>query len=95
MLVIHEPCPCICSDIHSWPQDKKKAEADQQKELDALFAVAIKQPKVPAGTHPTTCLATVCDKDGCSDTGQHNWTWLIKFDLQTSQPCSSSQHYRL
>lgn len=33
-------------------KDKKKAEADQQKELDALFAVAIKQPKVPAGVDP-------------------------------------------
>lgn len=33
----------------SWLQEKKKAEADKQKELDALFAVAIKQPKVPAG----------------------------------------------
>lgn len=30
-------------------QDKKKAELDRQKELAELFAVAIKQPKVPAG----------------------------------------------
>ncbi len=31
------------------PQDKKKAELERQKELAELFAVAIKQPKVPAG----------------------------------------------
>lgn len=30
-------------------QDKKKAEADRQKELNDLFAIAIKQPKVPPG----------------------------------------------
>ncbi len=30
-------------------QDKKKAEEERQKELAALFAVAIKQPKVPVG----------------------------------------------
>jgi hypothetical protein len=30
-------------------QDKKKAEEERQKELNALFAVAIKQPKVPPG----------------------------------------------
>ena len=30
-------------------QDKKKAELDRQKELAELFAVAIKQPKVPVG----------------------------------------------
>lgn len=30
-------------------QDKKKAEADKQKELNDLFAIAIKQPKVPPG----------------------------------------------
>ncbi len=30
-------------------QDKKKAEEERQKELNALFAVAIKQPKIPAG----------------------------------------------
>lgn len=30
-------------------QDKKKAEAERAKELAELFAVAIKQPKVPAG----------------------------------------------
>ena len=35
-------------------QDKKKAELERQKELAELFAVAIKQPKVPAGEqqHP-------------------------------------------
>lgn len=32
-----------------WLQDKRKAEAERQKELAELFAVAIKQPKVPAG----------------------------------------------
>lgn len=30
-------------------QEKKKAEADKQKELNDLFAIAIKQPKVPPG----------------------------------------------
>lgn len=34
------------------PKDKKKAEEERQKELNALFAVAIKQPKVPAGVDP-------------------------------------------
>ena len=33
-------------------QDKKKAEADKQKELNDLFAIAIKQPKVPPGQLP-------------------------------------------
>ena len=30
-------------------KDRKAAEAAKQKELNDLFAVAIKQPKVPAG----------------------------------------------
>ncbi|KAJ9506511.1 hypothetical protein QJQ45_019621 [Haematococcus lacustris] len=34
------------------PKDKKKAEEERQKELAALFAVAIKQPKVPPGVDP-------------------------------------------
>lgn len=33
-------------------KDKKKAEEDREKELAALFAVAIKQPKVPPGVDP-------------------------------------------
>lgn len=33
-------------------QEKKKAEADKQKELNDLFAIAIKQPKVPPGQWP-------------------------------------------
>lgn len=33
-------------------KDKKKAEEERQKELNALFAMAIKQPKVPAGVDP-------------------------------------------
>ena len=37
-------------------QDKKKAELDRQKELAELFAVAIKQPKVPAGN----CCSLLC-----------------------------------
>ena len=45
-------------------QDKKKAEADRQKELNDLFAIAIKQPKVPPGTSPTS-LHTV--------TMKHTW----------------------
>lgn len=32
--------------------DKKAAEAARAKELAELFAVAIKQPKVPVGGHP-------------------------------------------
>lgn len=42
-----------CAHLGRFPwaavQDKKKAEEEKQKELNALFAVAIKQPKVPAG----------------------------------------------
>ena len=30
-------------------QDQKEREAQRQKELDELFAEAIKQPKVPVG----------------------------------------------
>lgn len=37
------------------PQDKKKAEADRQKELNDLFAIAIKQPKVPPGKDTLLC----------------------------------------
>lgn len=37
------------------PQDKKKAEADRQKELNDLFAIAIKQPKVPPGEDTLLC----------------------------------------
>ncbi|KAK9901521.1 hypothetical protein WJX75_000134 [Coccomyxa subellipsoidea] len=33
-------------------KDKKKAEAERAKELAELFAVAIKQPKVPVGVDP-------------------------------------------
>ena len=36
-------------------QDKKKAEADRQKELNDLFAIAIKQPKVPPGEDTLLC----------------------------------------
>ena len=32
-----------------WGQDKKKLEEERARELNELFAVAIKQPKVPAG----------------------------------------------
>lgn len=37
-------------------KDKKKAEEERQKELNSLFAVAIKQPKVPAGVDPKSVL---------------------------------------
>jgi hypothetical protein len=39
-------------------QDKKAAEEARQRELNELFAVAIKQPKVPAGKeqHFSLCL---------------------------------------
>ncbi|GBF95907.1 hypothetical protein Rsub_08498 [Raphidocelis subcapitata] len=33
-------------------QDKKAAEEERQRELNSLFAVAIKQPKVPLGVDP-------------------------------------------
>lgn len=33
-------------------KEKKKAEEERKKELNALFAMAIKQPKVPAGVDP-------------------------------------------
>ena len=39
-------------------QDKKKLEEERQKELDDLFAVAIKQPKVPAGADRPGSLQT-------------------------------------
>ncbi len=38
-------------DLQALFQDKKKAEADRAAELNELFAVAIKQPKVPTGMH--------------------------------------------
>lgn len=38
-------------------QAKKKAEEERQKELNALFAVAIRQPKVPPGA--VACVAYV------------------------------------
>jgi hypothetical protein len=44
----------VASTITS-PQDKKKAEADRQKELNDLFAIAIKQPKVPPGEDTLLC----------------------------------------
>mmetsp|Transcript_5976 Transcript_5976/g.10409 ORF Transcript_5976/g.10409 Transcript_5976/m.10409 type:complete len:446 (-) Transcript_5976:1004-2341(-) len=37
-------------------KDKKKQDAERQKELDSLFAVAIKQPKVPPGVDPKSIL---------------------------------------
>lgn len=39
-------------------QDKKKLEEEKQKELNALFAMAIKQPKVPVGVDPKS---VVCE----------------------------------
>jgi hypothetical protein len=39
-------------------KDKKKAEEEHQKELAALFAMAIKQPKVPPGVDPKS---VVCE----------------------------------
>ncbi len=33
-------------------KEKKKAEQERQRELDELFAMTIKQPKVPAGVDP-------------------------------------------
>lgn len=45
----------MCSfDGHDCIQAKKQAEVERQKELAELFAVAIKQPKVPVGRD--TCL---------------------------------------
>ncbi len=41
---------------HAWSHvqaDKKAAEAARAKELAELFAVAIKQPKVPVGERPS------------------------------------------
>jgi len=32
-------------------QEKKKLEAERQKELDDLFKVVVKQPKVPVGKY--------------------------------------------
>jgi hypothetical protein len=34
------------------PQDKRKAAEERQKELNLIFALAIKQPKVPEGVPP-------------------------------------------
>ena len=45
------------NDTCAWcGQDKKAAEAERQKELAELFAVAIKQPKVPIGAQWATHL---------------------------------------
>ena len=40
-----------------WLQDKRKAEEERQKELNELFAQAIKQPKLPVGELALTCRA--------------------------------------
>ncbi|EFN55747.1 hypothetical protein CHLNCDRAFT_134088 [Chlorella variabilis] len=37
-------------------KDKKRAEEERQKELNELFAMAIKQPKVPPGVDPKSIL---------------------------------------
>jgi hypothetical protein len=39
-------CPFAC---HCVLQEKKAAEEARKKELEALFATTIKQPKVPPG----------------------------------------------
>lgn len=39
-------------------RDKKKAEEEKQKELNEIFAMSIKQPKVPAGVDPKS---VVCE----------------------------------
>ena len=39
-------------------QEKKKLEEERQKELNALFAQAIKQPKVPVGEQPLYLFGT-------------------------------------
>jgi hypothetical protein len=56
-LAVHGPTPPCCPSIpllprpptRCPPQEKKAAEEARKKELDELFAVAIKQPKVPVG----------------------------------------------
>ena len=51
----------VCRSFSCAPlQDKKKLEEERQKELDDLFAVAIKQPKVPAGANRPSSLQTGC-----------------------------------
>ncbi|GMH33642.1 hypothetical protein BSKO_01476 [Bryopsis sp. KO-2023] len=47
-------------------KDKKKAEEERQKELDALFKVAYKQPKVPAGVDPKSILCEAFKHGQCS-----------------------------
>ena len=43
------PCWCLNPAL---VQEKKKLEEERQKELNELFAQAIKQPKVPVGIVP-------------------------------------------
>eukprot|EP00210_Caulerpa_lentillifera_P000495 g478.t1 len=49
-------------------KEKKKLEAERQKELDDLFKVAIKQPKVPVGVDPKSVLCELF-KHGCCTKG--------------------------
>ena len=66
LLCTRKQRPPAASPLLSWPpaantlsplclrqQDKKKAEEERAKELAALFAQSIKQPKVPIGA-PTS-----------------------------------------
>lgn len=47
-------------------KERKKAEEEQQKELDALFKVAYKQPKVPLGVDPKSVLCEAFKHGQCT-----------------------------
>ena len=48
------------------PQDKKAAEEERQRELNSLFAVAIKQPKVPLGVDPKSMVCEFFRHNQCT-----------------------------
>ncbi|KAK2078114.1 hypothetical protein QBZ16_003982 [Prototheca wickerhamii] len=47
-------------------KDKKKAEMERQKELDELFMMTIKQPKVPPGVDPKTIVCELYRHNRCT-----------------------------
>ena len=77
------------------PQDKKKAEADRQKELNDLFAIAIKQPKVPPGEGTLLC-ARLADKLLMATFHSQSCLLLLLLDtymrIWTSNPVAQEHH---
>ena len=83
--------------IYCWAwQEKKKAEEERAKELNELFAVAIKQPKVPVGApfsnHIRAAMMLLLSPGllrssmqpagvSCRNLGQHQLAWPESFML--------------